>query len=399
MSNLKKYILEEIASVQTGPFGSQLHMSDYKKEGTPIITVEHLGENRIIHKNLPLVGDEDKNRLKKYLLKEGDIVFSRVGSVDRCAYVSAKEDDWMFSGRCLRVRTNEKVNSRFLSFYFNQESFKEYIRMIAVGATMPSINTTILSEVEILLPSLAEQKSIAETLSSLDEKIDLLHRQNKTFEQLAETLFRQWFVEEAEESWKTRKVSEIIDVRDGTHDSPKQTTIGKYLITSKHLKPTGIDFESAYRISEQDFIEVNKRSKVDTDDILFSMIGTLGLIHYVDSEPNFAIKNMGLFKSSQKPEFAKFLFLLLKSPIGQRFIHESAVGSTQEYITLGSLRDLEFQYPSEERIGNFDTEVSPMFQKIFSNTNQIKTLTQLRDALLPKLMSGEVRINSVIKES
>jgi type I restriction enzyme S subunit len=395
MSKFTTYKLEEIAEVQTGPFGSQLHMSDYKKEGTPIITVEHLGENRIIHKNLPLVSDEDKNRLKKYTLKEGDIVFSRVGSVDRCAYVSAKEDDWMFSGRCLRVRTNDKVDSRFLSFYFNQESFKEYIRMIAVGATMPSINTTILSEVEILLPPLNKQKEIAEILSSLDDKIDLLHRQNKTLEQLAETLFRQWFVEEAEESWEVKKISEIIEVRDGTHDSPKQKETGKYLITSKHLKPTGIDFESAYKISEQDFIEVNKRSKVDKDDILFSMIGTLGLIHFVTDEPNYAIKNIGLFKSSQKPEFAKFLYLLIKSPIGEKFIFESATGSTQEYITLGSLRNFEFNYPGENRILQFDLEVEPLFQKIKSNTQQIRTLTHLRDTLLPKLMSGEVRVNQI----
>jgi type I restriction enzyme S subunit len=89
MFELKKYMIGEIAKVQTGPFGSQLHMSDYKLKGTPIITVEHLGENKILHDNLPLVGDNDKLRLIKYTLKEGDIVFSRVGSVDRRVYVTA----------------------------------------------------------------------------------------------------------------------------------------------------------------------------------------------------------------------------------------------------------------------------------------------------------------------
>ncbi len=107
MSEWKEYKLEDLAKVQTSPFGSQLHMSDYKTNGTPIITVEHLGENKIIHENLPLVGLEDRERLKKYILKEGDIVFSRVGSVDRSAYISVREDGWMFSGRCLRVRTNK----------------------------------------------------------------------------------------------------------------------------------------------------------------------------------------------------------------------------------------------------------------------------------------------------
>lgn len=392
-SRWKEYKIEEIATVQTGPFGSQLHMSDYKIIGTPIITVEHLGENKIIHDNLPLVSNEDKQRLIKYTLKEGDIVFSRVGSVDRRAYVSDEEDGWMFSGRLLRVRVNkDKVCPKFLSFYFGQESFKETIRRIAVGATMPSINTTILSEIEVVIPQKKEQTAIASILSSLDDKIDLLHRQKRTLEQLAETLYRQWFVEEAEESWETKTISEIIEVRDGTHDSPKQTETGRYLITSKHLKSTGIDFSTAYKISESDFADVNKRSKVDKDDILFSMIGTLGLIHYVDKEPDFAIKNMGLFKSSQKPSFARFLYLLLISPEGKKFVYENADGSTQEYITLSSLRNFEFKYPGDIRIEEFDIEIKPIFQKIESNQTQIRTLTQTRDTLLPKLMSGEVRV-------
>src|SRR5208283_4075951 len=98
----KECKLGDVAEVQTGPFGSQLHLSDYKVVGTPIVTVEHLGDNRILHSNLPLVGDADKERLKKYILKSGDVVFSRVGSVDRCAFVHETEDGWMFSGRLLR---------------------------------------------------------------------------------------------------------------------------------------------------------------------------------------------------------------------------------------------------------------------------------------------------------
>jgi type I restriction enzyme, S subunit len=126
MENWKTYKLEEIATVQTGPFGSQLHQKDYVNNGTPIITVEHLGENRIFHENLPRVSNEDKERLIKYSIQTNDIVFSRVGSVDRRALVRKKENGWLFSGRCLRVRVkSENVNSTFLSFYFGQESFKE----------------------------------------------------------------------------------------------------------------------------------------------------------------------------------------------------------------------------------------------------------------------------------
>jgi len=160
MSKFTAQSLGSIADVQTGPFGSQLHQKDYKSAGTPIITVEHIGDNRITHQNLPLVGDSDKKRLKKYLLSEGDIVFSRVGSVDRSAYVSMDEDGWLFLGCLLRVRADKKIiDPKYLSYYFYQEHFKEHVRRIAVGATMPSINTTILSEIMISFPPISEQRA------------------------------------------------------------------------------------------------------------------------------------------------------------------------------------------------------------------------------------------------
>ena len=127
----RKVRIGDIAKVQTGPFGSQLHKSDYKEVGTPIITVEHLGENRIIHERMPLVSYDDKERLNKYILREGDIVFSRVGSVDRRAYVKTEEDGWLFSGRCLRVRVHDKsINSSYLSHFFGLESFKNIFEIL-----------------------------------------------------------------------------------------------------------------------------------------------------------------------------------------------------------------------------------------------------------------------------
>lgn len=194
--NWKIYKLSELATIQTGPFGSQLHQKDYVEDGTPIITVEHLGENRITYQNLPRVSEKDKVRLSKYHIQEGDVVFSRVGSVDRRAYVTKSEDGWLFSGRCLRVRPNESLASgSFLSYYFGQETFKDYIRRIAVGATMPSINTSILSGIDIIIPPLTEQQSIASILSALDDKIELNLQMNKTLEEMAMTLYKYWFVD------------------------------------------------------------------------------------------------------------------------------------------------------------------------------------------------------------
>ena len=164
--------LSILSDIQTGPFGSQLHKEDYVAIGTPIVTVEHLGNRVFTEQNLPMVSDADRDRLKKYVLKEGDIVFSRVGSVDRCSYVDSKHDGWMFSGRCLRVRPYEEIDPLYLYYYFCLNDTKQFVRNIAVGATMPSINTKLLGEVEIVYPNLSEQKKIAQMLSLIDSMIE-----------------------------------------------------------------------------------------------------------------------------------------------------------------------------------------------------------------------------------
>lgn len=169
---MNRQYLRDVADIQTGPFGSQLHKEDYVEIGTPIVTVEHLGNRVFTEQNLPKVSSEDKARLSKYVLTEGDIVFSRVGSVDRCSYVDAAHDGWMFSGRCLRVRPAKGIDPLFLYYFFCLEETKQFVRNIAVGATMPSINTKLLGEVEIIIPSMADQKKIAAILSSIDDKIE-----------------------------------------------------------------------------------------------------------------------------------------------------------------------------------------------------------------------------------
>ena len=142
----------DFASVQTGPFGSQLHNEDYVESGTPIITVEHMDGKYIAHRNLPLVSQNDVDRLRKYDLHTGDIVFSRVGSVDRAVMVSQHEDGWLFSGRCLRVRPYDPNTGSYFLWWFNQPVIRQLVTASAVGATMPSINTSILSSIRIVFP-------------------------------------------------------------------------------------------------------------------------------------------------------------------------------------------------------------------------------------------------------
>lgn len=175
---MKRQMLKVLADIQTGPFGSQLHKEDYVEIGTPIVTVEHLGKRIFSEQNLPKVSKVDKERLIKYTLSEGDIVFSRVGSVDRCSYVDKEHDGWMFSGRCLRVRPSSELNPLFLYYYFCLEETKKFVRNIAVGATMPSINTKLLGEVEIACPDINTQDRIASILSAIDTKIEVNEKIN-----------------------------------------------------------------------------------------------------------------------------------------------------------------------------------------------------------------------------
>lgn len=142
----------DFASVQTGPFGSQLHNEDYVESGTPIITVEHMDGKYIAHRNLPLISQNDVDRLRKYDLHTGDIVFSRVGSVDRAVMVSQHEDGWLFSGRCLRVRPYDPNTGSYFLWWFNQPVIRQLVTASAVGATMPSINTSILNSIRIVFP-------------------------------------------------------------------------------------------------------------------------------------------------------------------------------------------------------------------------------------------------------
>ena len=182
VSVLGEICAEGGGGVQTGPFGSQLHAHDYKDEGVPIITVEHLGDNKILHEGLPLVGEDDYNRLRKYRMTEGDLIFSRVGSIDRCAYVSKLENGWMFSGRCLRVRIGCKNNSsRYFSYQLNNESCRNWILNHSVGSTMACLNTSILSGVPLVQPDISEQKVITSRLDAISELIDICNEEKAVY--------------------------------------------------------------------------------------------------------------------------------------------------------------------------------------------------------------------------
>lgn len=195
----------------------------------------------------------------------------------------------------------------------------------------------------------------------------------------------------AGKGWREYELQELVDVRDGTHDSPKESAIGKHLVTSKHIKNGKIDLTSAYKISENDFELVNKRSKVDQWDILFSMIGTIGEMAIVTDSPEFAIKNVGLFKTNGNKLLSQWIYYYFKSAEAQAEIQASLKGSTQQYITLGDLREFPIKVPSEKEQKTIAAVLSSLDDKIDLLHRQNQTLEAMAQTLFRQWFIEEVR--------
>ena len=189
--------LGDISEIKTGPFGSTLHADDYVSDGIPIITTEHFktGSLPIDKCGLPQVSENDFSRLSAYILNAGDIVFSRVGSVDINALITPFQSTWLFSGRVLRVRPQNKNSSQFLHTLLETEDVKNDIRTRAVGQTMPSINTEILKTTPLRLPeSTLEQEQLGKYFLNLDTLITLHQRKLEKLQNIKKSCLEKMFV-------------------------------------------------------------------------------------------------------------------------------------------------------------------------------------------------------------
>jgi type I restriction enzyme S subunit len=417
--------------VQTGPFGSQLHKKDYVLAGTPIITVEHLSDNRIAHNDLPCVSEFDRKRLAKYSLRAGDIVFSRVGSVDRRALVQPSEDGWLFSGRCLRVRPKAEVlDSAWLSYFFGLPAFKSYIRGIAVGATMPSINTKILSEIPIYYPSIDVQRRGAEVLTALDNRIDLLRQTNATLESIAQALFKSWFIDydpvrakaegrepegmdtataalfpaEFEESaqglipkgWTVGEVGRAAECVGGGTPSTKEPAYWERAVhhwaTPKDLSglsaPVLLDTER--RLSDAGLAKVSS-GLLPAGTLLMSSRAPIGYLAIADMP--VAI-NQG-FIAMRPGGLLPPIYLYFWCQANMDAIKQKANGSTFMEISKAAFRPIPLVLPREEIVARFVDVVGAIFARIVEAERNSLSLKDLRDSLLPRLVSGRLRMPEI----
>lgn len=182
--------------IQTGPFGSQLHASDYVPNGIPSIMPQNIGNNRFNEDGIARITEADAKRLSRYLVRKGDIVYSRRGDVKLRALIREKEDGWLCGTGCLRIRFGEEgVNPLYASYYLSHPNVREWIVRHAHGATMPNLNTSILSALPFVVPPPPVQRAIAHIPGTLDDKIEMNRRMNETLEAMARALFKSWFID------------------------------------------------------------------------------------------------------------------------------------------------------------------------------------------------------------
>ncbi len=429
---MSKCLLGDIAESQTGPFGSQLHESDYVEQGTPIVTVEHLGDTGFTKQNLPLISEKDTERLSKFLLKEGDIVFSRVGSIDKSVYVKKEQEGWLFSGRCLRVRCDKtKINPRYLSFYFKLEDFKKIVLNISVGVTMPSLNTKLMNNILLDIPKREIQDKIASLLDAIDSKIENNNKINAELELAAKTIYDYWFLQfefsdedgkpykssggkmvwneelkrKIPEKWQVGKLNDFI-MQDKGGDWGKETKGDKY--TKKVTCLRGADFPSICGMAKLEAPErfINERNihKILTDgDLVIEISGgsptqSTGRICYINDITLTRFKNELITSNFCKAislidtKFMYWFYILWCKLYdnGIFFKYEGKTTGIKNLLFDMLCKDYPIIIPNFNTIKRYNDKVRKFFDAIQENRLENEELASLRDFLLPLLMNGQV---------
>lgn len=358
--------------IKTGPFGTQLKAAEYVESGTPVLNVKNLGYSTVVTTKVDYVGEKTLERLSMHILKEGDIVFGRKGAVDRHAYIGANEAGWMQGSDCirLRVKTN-KINPRYLSYYFLTPKHKVFmISMCSHGTTMASLNQGILSKIEIDLPERCIQDRIVSIIAVLDKKRKTNEKLNKNLEQQAQAIYSRMFIEHRQESWSTGQLSDLISVKYGKDH--KKLADGNYPVYGSG----GI-------------MRYVEKPLYTGESVLIPRKGTLNNIMYVN-EAFWSVDTM-FYTEMLRPNIAKFVYHFVKS----KDLASLNAGSAVPSMTTNILNAMQLYIPDEKTLEKFENIVSPMYSAMQENTKESKILANTRDALLPKLMSGELDVSDI----
>ncbi|WP_291412744.1 restriction endonuclease subunit S [Actinophytocola sp.] len=378
--------------IQTGPFGSQLHAADYVPDGVPSIMPQNIGDNLIIEDSIARISEEDASRLSKYLVRVGDIVYSRRGDVERRSLVRDRESGWLCGTGCLRIRPGEGAHSLFLSYYLGHPAVRAWIVRHAVGATMPNLNTKILGAVPVVLPSKDEQRSIAAVLGALDDKIAVNEQIVDTALTLACLRYAVFVADEARVG--QQRIGEVADVFDGPHATPKKTEHGPWFLGIGSLSHGLLDLDSSAHLSDEDFTRWTRRVTPRAGDVLFSYETRLGVASLMPPDMRACLgRRMALMRPiDDRVGSATLLHAYLVDEFQETIRKRTIHGATVDRIPLTDLPSWTITLPLPEYRPIVERALSALHRTIETRQQENRALAELRDTLLPKLISGELRI-------
>lgn len=329
---------------------------------------------------------------------EETIIIGRVGAY--CGSVYYQDKPIWVSDNALAAKPKNDNNAKFLYYFLRNLDLNSF----AEGSSHPLVTQTLLNSLDILITDDVKiQTAIAEVLSSLDDKIDLMHRQNKTLEQLAETLFRQWFVEEAEESWEVDALDNIIELQRGI--SYSGSSLGEKGEGLPMHNLNSIDVNGSYKyegikyyngdVKDKQLLKPGDLLIINTDITQDNRI--IGWPIFVPEEYEYSVSTHHLYSANLKDfRVSKlYLFYLLRHRDYREALANASNGTTVSMLSKEAIGGIEIKIPPKEVRLKFEEQVMSFQKKQTENQKQIRTLTQLRDTLLSKLMSGEVRVNQI----
>lgn len=380
----EKVKLGDIATcIQPGPFGSQLHNSDYSKEGTPIIMPKDIVGGAIVHSGLLKVSEEHVKRLSRHQVYEGNLMVARKGDVRKCAYITANENGWMTGSDCLKVVLDEsKCYPKFIYYQLRSEHIGRWLEKVSIGATMPSLNTGLLSGIEMVLPPIEIQKQIAGILSVYDDLIENNRKQIKLLEEAARRLYKEWFVDlrfpghentkivdGVPEGWSRTNINEILTFHRGYDLTKNEMKAGRYPVVGS---TTVIGYHNEF--------------KIKGPGIVTGRSGSLGKYQFIWDD--FWPHNTSLYISDYKDHNIFFVYSLLQTVDFASLNNGGAIPTLNRNV----LSNIEVIEPTDELQEMFAKIAEAQYRKIRNLEKQNNQLKMARDVLLPKLMSGEVEV-------
>ena len=411
--------LGKISEIITGPFGSQLHQSDYVEQGIPVVMPQDIDNRKVNYASINYVSNEDAIRLERYKTIINDILYARRGDVEKHAFIKEKDNGVLCGTGCLRVRiTTSEVEPEFISFFLNREETRKWLVTHAVGTNMPNLNTDILSDVPIAYPLLEEQRRIVQVLNSLDEKIALNSAVNDNLEQQLMLLYDYWFTQ--------------FDFPDND-GNPYQTSGGK-MVWNDNLKrniPENWKVQSVISNCLSSIIKpgveiFNTKTYLATADVKGTSISTGTIVDYdgresrANMQPSInsvwfakmknSIKHLYLNKEMQPIISSSILstgfcglqcneisFEYIASYVSNAYfeIHKDmlAHGATQEAVNNDDLAGVHIIIPEDTVLRAYHETTQAIYAQISKNVCENQELVKLRDWLLPMLMNGQATIS------